>query len=257
MMFYQKPTLLDRNIHRNARVKMSGGDFTFARKTNSVPLLAVEFPRAALDCPIVFAGSDMNNLLPAALLGLHTDENLFVNQSGGWAGGYIPAFIRRYPFVLAEKPASRGEYSVCIDTAYPGWENPDGTALFDASGAEAPLLKEALTFLSQYQNNVVPTQNFIKKLVELELLIPREIRSRDAGNKYLSLRGSYVVEEARIAKLSDAQILELCRTGGMGLIHAHLLSLGNLTKLERSMLAAFAPAGAAAPAEAAASASGV
>lgn len=236
MMFYQKPTVLDRNIHRSARVKMSGGDFSFAKQTNSVPLLALEFPRAALDYPIVFAGPNTASLLPAALLGLHTDENLYVSASGGWTGGYIPAFIRRYPFVLAEKPGGGGEFSVCIDTAYPGWENPSGTPLFDASGAEAPLLKEVLTFLGQYQNNVAPTQTFIKKLVELDLLISREIRSRDGGNKFLSLRGLYVIDEPRLAKLSDAQITDLCRTGFMGLIHAHLLSLGNLVKLERSLL---------------------
>ena len=235
MMFYQKPTVLDRNIHRACRVKMSGVDFSFARSTNSVPLLALEFPRAALDYPIVFAGPSPESLLPAALLGLHTDANLYVNSGGTWTGGYIPAFIRRYPFVLVEKPTG-GEFSVCIDTAFAGWESPDGTALFDANGVESPLLKDILTFLSQYQNNVASTQNFIKKLAELDLLISREIRSRDEGNKFLSLRGLYVVDEPRLAKLSDAQLTELCRNGFMGLIHAHLLSLGNLFKLERSLL---------------------
>ena len=234
VLFYQKPVLLDRATHRGAKIKLRDANFEFSRQTNSVPVAALEFARAATEYPIVFAGPSTDRLMPVVVLGLRNNENLFVDVTGKWANGYIPAFIRRYPFVLAERNNGQ-DFSVCIDTAFPGWEAPDGDPLFADTGAESPLLKNVLAFLGQYQGNIQHTQAFTGKLNELNLLVGREIRARDTKHQPLALRGFYAVDEAKLNALSNEQITELYRCGLLGLIHAHLISLGNVVKLEQQL----------------------
>ena len=249
VLFYQRPVLLDRVAHRQARVNMRDVNFAFTKKTNSVPVTALEFGRAATEYPIVFAGPSPDRLMPVVVLGLRNEENLFVNPDGKWTGIYIPAFIRRYPFVLAERNNAQ-DLSVCVDTAFSGWMDPrstapgaengsaapeseeKGDALFDQQGAETPFLKNVLEFLGQYQGNIRQTQTFVRKLNELNLLVGREIHARDTANQPLALRGFFAVDEAKLKALNDNQISELYRQGFLGLVFAHLISLGNIARLE-------------------------
>ena len=103
VIFYEHPVALNRAEHKDLRLK-SVPNMKFAMNTHSVPLTAVEFGLAARDLLIVFAGTDAASAGPIALLGLRQNENLYVDASGQWAPNtYVPAFVRRYPFVLAEK----------------------------------------------------------------------------------------------------------------------------------------------------------
>ncbi|HMD53162.1 MAG TPA: SapC family protein, partial [Phycisphaerae bacterium] len=141
-----------------------------------------------------------------------------------------PAFIRRYPFVLAEKPGG-GDFSVCIDSTFNGLGVDEGQALFDDQGKETQLLKGVIDFLSQYQGNIRRTQEFTKKLSELNLLQERALKIPGPDGNPLMLRGFMAVDEPHLNNLSDTQISELYRQGFLGWIHAHLISLGNAYKL--------------------------
>src|SRR3954471_5557872 len=100
-VYYEKPVLLDRDKHRRRKVQPSA-DFGFARKANSLYLAAVEFSEAFKEYPILFTRGGNGHIVPVAMLGLRARENLFVDAEGRWLGNYIPAFVRRYPFVLAD-----------------------------------------------------------------------------------------------------------------------------------------------------------
>ena len=110
VLFYQRPVLLDRVAHRQARVNMRNANFAFTKKTNSVPVTALEFGRAATEYPIVFAGPSPDRLMPVVVLGLRNEENLFVNTDGKWTGVYVPAFIRRLTcFTAAQSHFQAGD----------------------------------------------------------------------------------------------------------------------------------------------------
>jgi hypothetical protein len=65
--------------------------------------------------------------------------NSFVGDSGQWRSNtYVPAFIRRYPFVLAQ--SDNDEFKVCFDEAYAGWNEEEGRELFAESGENSPYL---------------------------------------------------------------------------------------------------------------------
>ena len=147
-MYYEKPVLLDRDKHRKRRVKPSNS-FAFARRANSVYLAGVEFGEACKEYPIVFTRDANQKVIPVAMLGLRSRENLFVDEEERWSAAYVPAFVRRYPFVLAQ--LSSESLAVCMDEAYPGLSETEGEALFDAQGGNTPFLQNALEFLHRYQ----------------------------------------------------------------------------------------------------------
>ena len=95
VIFYERPVPLNRTAHKDLRLKPIP-NMKFALDAHSVPLTGVEFGLAARDLPIVFAGNDIGDAGPVALLGLRQNENLFVDANGQWAPNvYIPAFVRR------------------------------------------------------------------------------------------------------------------------------------------------------------------
>lgn len=229
LLFYEKPVPLNREAHRFARLKYTPGNFSFAKSTNSIPLAGIEFAAAARDYPVVFSGTDAGNTIPVILVGLRRDENYFVDGEGRWQGAYVPAFVRRYPFVLAEK--GHDQFTVCVDEAYPGFNVEDGEPLFDAAGKEQPFLKSALDFLSEYQGRMRQTQAFVRRLYEWELLKSQVIQVASKDKPSFVLQGIQVVDEQRLLKLDETRLQILFRGGELGWIYAHLISLANLQRL--------------------------
>src|SRR5690606_23806240 len=108
--FFKNVVPLNRDRHRRLKLRMDGRA-TFAAGTHFVPLAAVELYEAARDYPIVFTGSE--DASPVAILGLRAGENLFIDANGRWANGtYVPAFVRRYPFILSRGGQAPTDYTV-------------------------------------------------------------------------------------------------------------------------------------------------
>ncbi|MFA5916004.1 MAG: SapC family protein [Burkholderiales bacterium] len=234
LLFYQRPVPLNADVHLHTRVGALAGNFGFSAQTNSIPLAAVEFFDTAREYPIAFTGKEGGTLFPIALLGVRQNENLFVAADGRWEGRYIPAFVRRYPFVLAEKQDAE-DFNVYLDEAYPGLGAEDGERLFTDEGEHTPLLKQALEFLSNYQGEIKRTRLFVERLQALELLIPRVLEVVRNNQQPMVLQGFSVVDEQRLMALSDAQLLELARNGYLVWIYAHLMSLGNVSSLAQRL----------------------
>ncbi len=230
LLFYQKPVQLNADVHREVRLGGLVGNFSFSTQTNSIPLAAVEFFETAREYPIAFTGREGEAFFPIALLGVRQNENLFVSAEGTWEGRYIPAFVRRYPFVLAEKQDAE-DFNVYLDEAFPGFNAPDGERLFTDAGEHTPLLKQALEFLSTYQGEIKRTRLFVERLQALDLLIPRVLEVVRKDQAPTVLQGFSVVDEGRLLALGDTQLLELARSGFLAWIYAHLMSLGNVQEL--------------------------
>jgi len=245
LMFYQRPVALNRDRHQGLKLTVVPDHFKFAGHTNAVPITATEFADSARHYPIVFAGEADGPLSAVALVGLRDQENLMVTADGQWTpGAYIPAFARRYPFVLA-KTEDQERLTVCIDEVYPGLGQSEGQALFDDAGAETDYLKQILDFLQRFHAEAQRTTEFAQRLRELGLLVPKVIQVEREG-QVQSLQGLWVVDVARYQGIDDARVAELFRLGYVSWIEAHLLSLGSLGQLVSRM--APQPAGTAASA---------
>lgn len=233
LLIYEQATPVSRQRHGNWSVR-SGTDFAFARNVNSVPLLAVEFPATATEYAIVFAGSG-DSVVPVVMLGIRERENLYVDSVGGWAGQYVPAFIRRYPFVFAS--ADDGStFTLCIDEEFAGC-NQDGAGerLFDAQGEQTQYLARVLEFLQAYEAHYRRTVAFCARLRELDLLEPMNAQFRLRSGETFALSGFSAVDRNRLKALDPAQLADLARSDELELIYLHLASMRNVTKAARRL----------------------
>jgi hypothetical protein len=228
--FYEKPVILDRKQHRNLHLKASPNGFAFAASTIAIPLAIVEFPQAVLEYPIVFAMSEKGVGTPIALVGIREKESLFVDPKGKWAGLYIPAFVRRYPFLLNIDPTNN-EPLVLVDEAFDGLSTSEGDRLFAEDGSETEITKSMLAFLGDFKAQGEFSNQFMARLKKFDLLVPQAVAVNRGSEPPISLDGFHIVDEKRLAALDDAATLELVRSGDLARIHTHLLSLGNIQRL--------------------------
>ena len=137
-LYYERPVLLNRDKHRHRKV-LPSTSYAFAQKANSLYLAGVEFNAACKEYAIVFTRAADGRTVPVAMLGLRSRENLFVDEEGRWSGTYVPAFVRRYPFVFSTA-ADRQTLTLCIDEAHKGVNREGkGRRLFDDDGRRAGL----------------------------------------------------------------------------------------------------------------------
>lgn len=231
LLFYDQPVALNKERHKDFKINNKGANFSFAKNTNSVIITGMEFVHIAKEYPIVFAKAG-DRTIPLALLGLRNDENLFINKEGQWDARYLPAFVRRYPFVLADAgEGGSGNLAVCIDESFAGFNTKEGIPLFNEDGEQAPLLENAIRFLKEYQGQHQRTEIFINRLQNLDLLSELTARAELASGTKFSMGGLMVVEEKKLMELDKKEALELFRSGEMGWIYAHLLSLSNMNRL--------------------------
>lgn len=245
MLIYDQVVPLNRHTHRRLRLRSAQHNARFAAELNSVPLTTIEFPSAASEYAIVFARLENGDFLPAIVVGLRNQQNLYVDGNARWKRGYVPAFLRQYPFMLAED-RDTGTVTVCVDIAYDGLSEEEGDALFLESGEDSENLGRAMGFLQELHNEFKRTAAFTAKLKELNLLDQQVIRFGGEGEAQRELGGVYVVSEERLLQLDDKVLPDLLRSGALGLIYTHLVSMRNLDRLsELAVQDAAAQAGAA------------
>lgn len=226
-VLYRRPQPLDPGRHGAMSLKRMTS-FSFARETNSVPLNGIEFPFAMRHYPIVFTAGDQPS--PVAVLGVRTDKNLFVSEWGAWTDGlYIPAYIRRYPFIFMEEGGG-DRLVLCIDEASELLTNDTKRPLF-ADDKPTDVVTHALDFCTEFQAQHAATAEFARALVAHDLLVPNRADISLVSGEKLSLGGFRVVDEARFHALPDDVFLDWRKRGWLHLVYCHLMSSINWGRL--------------------------
>ena len=193
-LFYKKPVPLQLERHAAYRVNSQAG-FGFAADANAVPINAAEFLAAARHHPIVFAAGD--EATPLVVLGLRDGENLSLDEQGKWRTGvYIPAYVRRYPFIFMSAEGD-DRFTLCIDEdAEAVTEEGDGEPLF-VSGEASLMANRALEFCTAYQREAAVTQALAVAIKEQDLLTASSVNLSGQKLGDLSLGGFQVVDEKK------------------------------------------------------------
>lgn len=230
LLFYEKPVPLNKDAHREFKIRTSENFYAFSKATNSVLLAGVEFVHASKEYGIMFAKAG-ERIVPVALLGLRNDENLYVDANGHWDARYIPAYVRRYPFVLADSPQGDGQMAVCVDESFSGFNKEEGQPLFQEDGEQAPLLTNAINFLRDYQGQYQRTEIFVNRLKDMDLFTEMSAQAELPDGQKVAMNGLMVVNEKKLLELENSKAMELFQAGELAWVYAHLFSLSNLQAL--------------------------
>jgi hypothetical protein len=205
-------------------------DFSLIANVHAVPLTVEEFPLAQRYYPIVFAGGDEG--VPLALMGLNEGVNVFVDGQGQFTGGYLPAYVRRYPWMLARLTQDAEEMSLCFDpTLNVLGEFDDGIPLFE-NGQPAQFIQNTLQFCEQFEIAVAQTQQFMRELRELNIAEDAQFTIQHPSMQQpYNYTGFVMVNEDKLRDLRGDQLRKLMQNGMLPLIHAHMFSLGMMNDL--------------------------
>ena len=223
-LFYKNLLPLSSAAHAKYRSRSSETAPYFAT-THAIPLTIEEFVHAQRYMPIVFSTGDAP--VPLALVGLNEGVNVFVDPEGRpLQPFYVPAYVRRYPFMLARLQPDAQELSLCFDPESDlVGEFEEGMPLFE-EGKPSENLNSILKFCEDFEMAGQRTQAFMKELAELDLLIDGEVSIQpSSADQPFVYRGFRMVDEAKFRDLHGDQLRKINQNGMLPLIVAHLFSL--------------------------------
>jgi hypothetical protein len=227
--FYRRVVPLHNTEHANLRIA-TGFGFGYTSGIHAVYVTLAELPLVVRDYPIVFVMQG-DELCPIAMLGLKRGENLFVDEQGAWQADYVPAYLRRYPFILADRP-DNADQIVCMDADCPAVNTGEGERLFMEDGSQSRYLSRSIGFLREYQAHYQHTRKAVARLAELGLLEDTHAVIEPPGGKDKArVDGFMTVKRERLAELAPEKLAGLLENGLLDAIFLHRLSLDNFTRL--------------------------
>ena len=192
---------------------------------HAVPLTVEEFPIAQRHYPIVFSLGD--NPVPLGLMGMSEGANVFVADDGAVERDvYVPAYARRYPFMLAKLTPQSEELSLCFDPTSDLVGNFDeGSPLFE-NGEPSEHIRNTLGFCEQFEIAGNKTASFVQELMKHDLLMDGELTfNRDDLPKPMVYRGFKIISQEKLRDLRGDVLRTWNKNGMLPLIFAHMMSL--------------------------------
>jgi hypothetical protein len=227
-LFYNAIEPLNLDQHGAARVR-GISSMPEVGQTHAVPLTVDEFTLVQRHYPIVFSVGETP--VPIALMGLNEGVNVFLDESGRARDPniYIPAYLRRYPFLLAKLRPDSDELSLCYDpTSGAVGDFPDGEPLFEGDQPSAAT-KAVLEFCEQFEAAGLRTNAFVEELTKSDLLMDCEVAIQPEGSEQpFVYRGFRMFDEEKIRNLRGDELRKMNQNGMLPLIYAHLFSLSQM-----------------------------
>lgn len=222
-LFYQDLIPLNTQQHSTWKTKATD-KATWLVGVNSVPLTVEEFPQAQRSFPIIFTSGD--NPIPLALMGMNEGVNVFVDEDGTVnTPVYVPAYVRRYPFMLARLRPDTEELSLCVDpTSGLVGELDEGEPLFDGT-QPTEATQNLLKFCENFEIAGSKTANFMAELKKHNLLMDGELNIETGDARPFNYRGFQMVDENKLREVRGDILRQWNQNGMLAIIYAHLFSL--------------------------------
>ncbi len=221
------------NSGQHSKMKMKA-KYTLPQvgKTHAVPVTVEEFAFVQRHFPIIFSAGEQS--VPLALLGLNEGINTYFDDDGLPIDRdiYIPAYLRRYPFLLARLRPESDELSLCFDpTSGAIAEDAEGQPLFDGD-QPSETTKNILAFCEQFESAGQRTQAFMDDLQKSGLLMDGEVSIQPEGaDQPFLYRGFRMVDEEKLRDLRGDELRKMNQSGMLPALYAHLFSLSQIREL--------------------------
>ncbi len=223
-LLYNDLVPLNSNEHGSWKTK-GLANAKFMDGQHAIPLTVEEFIMASRNYPIIFSAAEQP--VPLVLMGMNEGVNTFMDEEGMFTKQvYVPAYVRRYPFLLAKLRPDTDELSLCFDpTSGAIGEFDEGTPLFDDS-KPSENTQNILKFCEDFETAGAQTHGFIEELIKLDLLMDGEVSIQQEGQETPYVyRGFKMVDENKLRELRGDTLRKLTQNGILALIYAHLFSL--------------------------------
>ena len=197
-------------------------------EAHAIPVTVDEFALLQRTFPIVFSIGD--NPVPLALMGLNEGVNTYLDDKGMLTDPvYLPAYLRRYPFLLAQLNEGSDELSLCVDpTSGAIGDGPDGDPIFEGD-QPSQRVKEILDFCEQFEAAGQRTGAFMAELAKSGLLMDGEVAIQpDGSDQPFVYRGFQMVDEEKLREMRGDELRKMNQNGMLPLIFAHLFSLAQI-----------------------------
>lgn len=222
-LLYRGLEPLNRQAHGDKKVRRIESIPAVA-EAHAVPVTVDEFMLAGRFFPIIFSTGEQP--IPLALMGLHEGANTFFNAEGKLLDDavYVPAYLRRYPFMLVRLSEDTDQLSLCFDPTS-GAVGDEGDALFDGD-EPSQATADILTFCEQFEQAGQRTGAFMEELIKSGLLMDGEVAIQPEGSEQPFIyRGFQMVDENKFRELRGDELRKMNQSGSLGLVMAHLFSL--------------------------------
>jgi hypothetical protein len=227
VLFYKQPEPLSPELHGKLGVVQSDHPFRFAKVGHAVPLTVGEFPLFAVTGPIIFVGDEKT---PLAVMGLNAGDNMFVTDEGLFEPGvYIPAYVRRYPFVFAQDDAAQ-QMVLCIDRQADFIVEGGDMPFFEKDGKASEYTQRCMDFCNNFEQERQRTMAFVQVLKDLDLFETKianytPVNPDGTPGEPQKIAEYFGVSEEKLNKLPVEKLTEIRDNGALGQIYAHLISL--------------------------------
>lgn len=234
-LFYRNLVPLNTEMHQGFGVKPHT-DVNWTRGTHAIPVTVDEFALVQRQYPIVFTTDSPG--VPLALVGLKEGENMFVTPEGQWRERhYIPAYVRRHPFMLARLSPEADVLSLVFDDTH-GLVTADAENKLFEGTEPSETTRNILKFCEEFEAAIARTRSFMEELGKLGLLMDGQasIQNPDMAEP-AQFSGFRMVDEKKLQNIRGDQARKMVQNGMMGLIYAHLFSLAQMRELYAEMQA--------------------
>lgn len=230
---YKNVEPLNRTKHKNYGTKNISKPFSFLKEWHFVPAIVGEFSIASGSYPIIFLG---DKKMPVLVMGLRQGTNVFVGEDCQFdSDHYVPAYVRRYPFVSATGSGDQPS-TVCVDVDAPFIvKSKPETPFFDDAGEPTDYINKAVEFVSAFENDARATEAFVERLTALDLFEQKSVRVADPNNpgNTITVAEYWGVSEEKFTNLPAEKVVELHKSGDLFAISAHLISLQRWERIMR------------------------
>ncbi len=227
-LFYRDPRPLDPNALASYGLRRGHG-FAFSLASHAVPISLAEFALAQKHYPIVFAPGDPP--MPLIALSLMRNENLFVDAQGSWAeDNYVPAYVRRYPFVLGEVPGEQRMF-LCVDVASELVAADQPEIPFFTGDKPTELVNQALELCRRFHEDLMVTKSYCEELNKLGLLKETELKYTAPDGQQVPAGSFVTIDPQTFEQLSDTQFTDLRRRNMLAPIYMQHASQSNWARI--------------------------
>ena len=220
------------NSGQHSKMKLKRGQtIPEVGQIHAIPVTIDEFIHAQRSYPIIFSAGE--NPVPLALMGLNEGVNTFIDSEGMPIdqAAYMPAYLRRYPFMLAKLRPDSDELSLCFDPSGGGVSEDGDEALFEGD-QPSELTRNILTFCEQFETAGQRTHAFMEEVLKLDLLMEGEVSIQPDGVEQPFLyRGFRMVDEEKLRNMRGDELRKINQNGVLSLLFAHMFSLGLIRDL--------------------------